>query len=93
MQAADLALPRGGGPGEGQKKTPSRWPGVWESAFEPVVRLEGYFRCLGVCPRFCSEELSRFRGIGFFSQLIPPGRGFSNLLTAGSDPGFPSRLL
>ena len=69
MQARDPALPRGGGPGEGQKKTPSRWPGVWESAFEPVVRLEGYFRCLGVCPRFCSEELSRFRGIGFSASI------------------------
>jgi len=42
----------------------------------------------GSAPKSC-----RFRGIGFFSQLVPPGRGFSNLLTAGSDPGFPSGML
>ena len=56
MQAADLALPRGGGPGEGQKKPLADGQGFGSRLLEPVVCLEGYFCWLGF-PRFCSEEL------------------------------------
>ncbi len=54
--------------GEGKEKPLADGQGFGSRLLEPVVRLEGYFRCLG-SPRFCSEELSRFRGIGFSASI------------------------
>lgn len=81
VQPVDLALPRGGGPGEGRKKPPTDGRGFGSRLLEPIVRLEGYFRCPGF-PRFCSEELPFcFRHRLFISLLFPPGRGFRHLLS------------
>ena len=92
MLGAELALPRGGGPGEGQKKPPADGRGFGVGYLSLLFASRATVVARGFAPG-SARKSCRFHGIGFFSQLVPPGRGFSNLLTAGSDPGFPSGML